>query len=145
MVGDFTRWLHRSSEFYATSERCAKHNVGKRARVPAPSRKWWWLNLARWNLHSAGLLIFYSPQQVFGGQTIKLTCHLSLRFDLSTYLRMMTLPHTWHVQHTLAHTHTSPEVLTHEYAVRCASKRLWSFCPGQVLFLLLPKKIMKGR
>lgn len=77
---------------------------------------------------------FCSPQSVFGGQTIKLTCHLALKFDLSTYLQTMTLcPHT-HVHGTHSHTstrarHSGPDELTGGDAVRRAKKLLWSLLP----------------
>lgn len=82
-----------------------------------------------------GVVDFCSPQSVFGGQTRKLTCHLSLKFDLSPYLQTATpRPHSRCTQHTLTceHTrtrHSGPHELTREDAVRCAKRLLWNLLP----------------
>ena len=139
-----TRWLHRSSEFYATSKRCAKHDVGKCALVLAPSRKRWWLNLARWNLHSCRVVDLLLPAASLWAPNHKADLsslpevwfkHLPVNDDPSTHI-CTCRTHT----HTHTHTHTSPEVLIHEYAVRCARKLLWSLLPWTSSVSTSPKE-----
>lgn len=80
---------------------------------------------------------FCSPQYVFGGQTIKLTCHLALKFDLRTYLQMMTLcAHTCTMYtHTQAHAHSTRTRRNWPVNVLWDVRGIFSgaFCPEQAL------------